>query len=239
MKKMNNILKLAIFLFILIIPVLATQAQLIDSDILKTTSDEFAAGAGFQQSASIETVSIIVIRTALGFLGLIFLVLTIMAGFKWMNAGGNDEEVKKAKTSVKNATIGLVVVLATYTITSFIFSSLPFSGGVDSSTAGVATGAGLVNVGVGGLIANIISVILGFLALIFLVLTIMAGFKWMTAGGNDEEVKKAQTSLKNAIIGLVIVLAAYAITYFIFNSLPFTAGGGSSMPDPTSAIIDN
>ncbi len=227
---MNNILKLAIFLFILIIPVLATQAQLIDSDILKTTSDEFAAGAGFQQSASIETVSIIVIRTALGFLGLIFLVLTIMAGFKWMNAGGNDEEVKKAKTSVKNAVIGLIVVLATYTMTVFIFERLPLTQGLDGSTSQVATESGLVNVGVGGLVATIIGVILGFLALIFLVLTIMAGFKWMTAGGNDEEVKKAQTSLKNAVIGLVIVLASYAITYFIFNSLPFS-GGESSMTE--------
>ena len=228
---MNNILKLVIFLFILAIPVIALQAQLIDPTILETTSDDFVTGSGFQQNTSVETVVTIVVRTALGFLGLIFLVLTIMAGFKWMNAGGNDEEVKKARTSVKNATIGLVVVLATYTITSFIFNSLPFSGGVDESTSQVATGSGLVNVGVGGLVANIIGVILGFLALIFLVLTIMAGFKWMTAGGNDEEVKKAQTSLKNAVIGLVIVLAAYAITYFVFNSLPFT-GGGSSMPNP-------
>lgn len=91
--------------------------------------------------------------------------------------------------------------------------------------------AGFSNIGIGSIAATLISIVLGFLALIFLVLTIMAGFKWMTAGGNDEEVKKAQTSLKNAVIGLVIVLAAYAITYFIFNTLPFS-GGGSTMPNP-------
>ena len=94
-----------------------------------------------------------------------------------------------------------------------------------------ASGAGFSNIEIGSIIATIISIALGLLALIFLVLTIVAGFKWMTAGGNDEEVKKAQTSLKNAVIGLIIVLASYAITYFIFNSLPFS-GGGSLMPNP-------
>jgi len=230
---MNNILKLTLFLFILVVPVLVSQAQLIDPTVLNLDekSNEFKVGAGFQD-ADIETVSIIVIKTALGFLGLIFLVLTIMAGFKWMNAGGNDEDVKKAQTSVKNATIGLIVVLAAYTMTVFVFERLPLANGLDESTSQVATGAGLVSMGVGGLVATIIGVILSFLALIFLVLTIMAGFKWMTAGGNDEEVKKAQTSLKNAVIGLVIVLASYAITYFIFNSLPFS-GGESSMTELT------
>ena len=80
------------------------------------------------------------------------------------------------------------------------------------------------------IIVSGIRIVLGFLALAFLVLTIIAGFKWMTAGGNDEEVKKAQTSLKNSVIGLIIILSAYMITYFIFNMLPFSVGG--LMPDP-------
>ncbi len=95
-----------------------------------------------------------------------------------------------------------------------------------------AAGAGFSQIGLGSVVANLIAIALSFLALIFLVLTIMAGFKWMNAGGNEEDVKKAQTSLKNAVIGLVIVLAAYAITYFIFNTLPFS-GGGSTLPQAT------
>jgi uncharacterized membrane protein len=110
---------------------------------------------------------------------------------------------------------------------------------VDSSVlsgqaAEVGSTAGFTGIGIGKIVATVISAVLGLLALLFLVLTIMAGFKWMTAGGNDEEVKKAVTSLKNAAIGLVVVLAAYAITYFIFNKLPF-AGGGSLMPAATGA----
>lgn len=75
------------------------------------------------------------------------------------------------------------------------------------------------------IISILIQTILGFLGIIFLVLTIMAGFKWMTAQGNEDTVKKAKTSLTNSIIGLLIVLAAYAITYSVFTYLPFTSNG--------------
>jgi hypothetical protein len=86
--------------------------------------------------------------------------------------------------------------------------------------------AGLTNISLGVLAANIIQVLLSLLGVIFLVLIIIAGFKWMTAAGNEEQIKKAQASMKSAIIGLVLILAAYAITYFVFNYLPF-AGGSS------------
>lgn len=98
--------------------------------------------------------------------------------------------------------------------------------GLDSITTTVATQANFGQVSIEVLVAKIIQIVLGLLAIIFLVLTILAGFRWMTAAGNEEEVKKAQATIKATIIGLVIILAAYAITYFIFRNLPFGGGGG-------------
>lgn len=97
-------------------------------------------------------------------------------------------------------------------------------GSLDSMTAVVAQQANFGQVDIGVLISKIIRIVLGFLGIIFLVLTILAGFRWMTSGGNEEAVKKAQGSIKTAIIGLVIVLAAYSITYFVFRWLPFSGG---------------
>lgn len=99
------------------------------------------------------------------------------------------------------------------------------SSGLVNITDAVAATANFGQVDVGVLVAQIIRIVLGFLAIIFLSLTIFAGFRWMTAGGNEEAVTKAQATIKMAIIGLVIVLAAYAITYFIFKYLPFGGGG--------------
>jgi len=76
------------------------------------------------------------------------------------------------------------------------------------------------------IIVAIIQIALSLLGIIFLIIIVFAGYSWMTAAGNEEAVKKAQDMIKRAIIGLVTVLMAYAITYFIFNQLPFSGGGG-------------
>jgi len=65
------------------------------------------------------------------------------------------------------------------------------------------------------IIATIIKVVLGFLGVIFVVLLIFAGIKYMTSGGDQEKVKDAVGQIKNAVIGLIIIVAAYSITYFI------------------------
>jgi cytochrome bd-type quinol oxidase subunit 2 len=61
----------------------------------------------------------ILIKAFLGFLGVIFLLLMIYAGYTWMMARGNEAEVDKAKKMIESAIIGLVVVLAAYAITLF------------------------------------------------------------------------------------------------------------------------
>ena len=66
-------------------------------------------------------------------------------------------------------------------------------------------------------IGRIIKIILGLLGTIFLVLTVYAGFLWMTAAGNDEQTAKALGILKTAVIGLLIILASYSITYFVLD----------------------
>ncbi|MFH1947081.1 MAG: hypothetical protein ABIJ23_02925 [Candidatus Magasanikbacteria bacterium] len=67
--------------------------------------------------------------------------------------------------------------------------------------------------------ATIIRAALGLLGTVSLVIILYAGFKWMTAGGNEESVKDAQKILTAAVIGLVIILSAYSITRFITSRL--------------------
>jgi hypothetical protein len=69
------------------------------------------------------------------------------------------------------------------------------------------------------IVARLVVVVLGFLAAIFLALTIYAGFRYMTAAGNEEQVKKAVAQIRDSVIGLLIVLASWALTYFILRVL--------------------
>lgn len=53
---------------------------------------------------------------------------------------------------------------------------------------------------------------------------IIGGFKYMTAGGEKDGVEQGQKYLTNAIIGLVIILAAYGITNFVVSRLTEATG---------------
>ncbi len=68
-------------------------------------------------------------------------------------------------------------------------------------------------------IGTVINVFLSFLGVFFLLLMIYGGFIWMMSRGNEQEIEKAKNIITNAIIGLIVVLAAYAITAFVGNLL--------------------
>ena len=65
-----------------------------------------------------------IIRTALGLLGIVAVVIIIMGGFTWMTAGGNDEKVEEAKKRLIQGVIGLAIVLASYALASYVISQL-------------------------------------------------------------------------------------------------------------------
>lgn len=64
-------------------------------------------------------------------------------------------------------------------------------------------------------VGNVIKTVLSLVGIIFLVLTVYAGYLWMTARGEDEQVTKAKEIIKSSIMGLFIVVSSYAITVFI------------------------
>lgn len=68
-------------------------------------------------------------------------------------------------------------------------------------------------------IGQLIRVLLGFLGVVAVVIILLGGFKWMTAGGNDEKVAEAKRLIIAGIIGLAIILSAYAIASFVISSI--------------------
>jgi hypothetical protein len=69
------------------------------------------------------------------------------------------------------------------------------------------------------IIGTVIQVFLGLLGVLFLVYMLYAGYNWMIAQGDEEKVTKAKETIQRAIIGLIIIIAAYAISYWVFGSL--------------------
>ena len=81
------------------------------------------------------------------------------------------------------------------------------------------------------IVARVIKAFLGLLGIIFIILILIAGFNWMTAQGDEQKIEKAKETLSRAVIGLIIIVAAYSITYFVFNNLEW-GGSGTTTGSP-------
>lgn len=95
----------------------------------------------------------------------------------------------------------------------------PAYAAVDDYLGDIQTGAGLTDAPLEDTIGSLIGVVLSVLGIVLLILVIYAGFLWMTAQGDSEQTKKARDIMINAVIGLIITLAAYAISSFVIDAL--------------------
>lgn len=78
-----------------------------------------AFGQG-KDPTDVRTIAVRMIKIALTLLGTIFLALMFYGGFKWMTAAGNEDQVGEAKKLIIQATIGLVIILSSYSLTVFV-----------------------------------------------------------------------------------------------------------------------
>ncbi len=94
-------------------------------------------------------------------------------------------------------------------------------GDVSAVTLGLSYAAdtGLASRDVRSTIASIIRAAMGLLGIVAVVIILIGGFTWMTAGGNEEKVGEAKKWIFSGVIGLAIILSAYALASFVINQL--------------------
>lgn len=77
--------------------------------------------------------------------------------------------------------------------------------------------------------ASVINILMGFLGIVAVVIILIGGFKWMTAGGNEDKITESKKMITAGIIGLLIILAAWGITIFVLNALLNATGANSNV----------
>lgn len=113
-------------------------------------------------------------------------------------------------------------------IVPFLMLSLPMAASAATVNLGLtsevegALGLGTADIRV--TVARIINVFMGLLGIIAVVIILYGGFIWMTAAGNEERVDKARKMIVAGVIGLAIILSAYAIARFVVNALVNATG---------------
>ncbi len=80
--------------------------------------------SGFDPNATVGDIMAQVIVSFLSLLGVVFIILIMLGGFKWMTSGGNEGKVLMAKQTIKRAVIGFVIIMSAYVITAFVFTAV-------------------------------------------------------------------------------------------------------------------
>lgn len=134
MKLNIKILKQIFFLFVLlsllVLPYFVFAQEEVNTNSNNPINKLRTVGSGeqgFYAEATPATFSLIIgqaVRILLSFLGIIFIILIILAGYHWMTAGGNQEDITKAKSSIKSSIVGLLIVVGAYAIWELISSQL-------------------------------------------------------------------------------------------------------------------
>ncbi len=110
----------------------------------------------------------------------------------------------------KRTRIGLAVAALALVAMPMIASAAPVT---EFTIFPVDTGLGTADLK--DTVVNIIQWVLGILALVAVALVIYGGFTWMTAAGNEERIEKGKKIISAAIVGLIVVILAWAIVIFV------------------------
>ncbi|MES2630735.1 MAG: hypothetical protein V4611_02150 [Patescibacteria group bacterium] len=147
------------------------------------------------------------IQIALVITGWIALFFILYGGFLFITGGGNTAQVEKARKSIFNAVIGLVIALGSIAITNLIFGLL--DGATTPNDYGVPqiSGDDLLRAGI-----NLVYYAAGIVAVIVI---IIAGLMYTTSMGDAGRITRSKGMILYAVIGLVVLMAAFAITNFI------------------------
>ncbi|RJQ33789.1 hypothetical protein C4566_02995 [Candidatus Parcubacteria bacterium] len=134
MKKIKKFLEYKLLLAVALFPVVTLAA---DNNYGLDTASQ-GTGVLTRKPYDIATY---VVNALLGLLGTLFTVLIILGGFKWMTAQGNKDKVQEARQLIVNASIGLAIVLLSYTIVRVAINSFqappgPCVPGVDPGCQG-------------------------------------------------------------------------------------------------------
>jgi amino acid transporter len=110
----------------------------------------------------------------------------------------------------------LVCLIAVLILPYFVFAGNPALDKLEQVAETEGPYADVKETTISEIAGTAVNAFLSLLGVIFIILILLAGYNWMTASGHEEKIKKAKETIWRAIIGLLIVVGAYAIWRFIF-----------------------
>jgi len=171
------------------------------------TSPEEAGGL----SPFIWKIVLNVIEIGLILAGWIALFFILYGGFLFITGGGNASQIEKARKSIFNAVIGLIISMGAIAVTNLAFGTLASSTDVDPQL-------GIPRINADDLLRNGINLVYYIAGIVAVIVIVIAGITYATSVGDSGRITRAKNMILYAVIGLVVLVAAFAITNFVMDN---------------------
>lgn len=137
--------------------------------------------------------------------------LILYGGFLFITGGGNASQVEKARKSIFNAVIGLVISLGAVAIVNLVYNVLIGTGPVDP-----VYGVRIINAD--ELLTNGLNLVYYIAGIVAVIVIIIAGLMYTTSMGDSGRVTRSKNMILYSVIGIGVIIAAYAITNFVVGT---------------------
>ncbi len=124
----------------------------------------------------------------------------------------------------------IVPLFASFLLVQILFFVLPTQAACDGYDSGDPYGldcgenSNLTNKDARDIVANLINIVLQISGIILILYIIYAGYLWMTAAGDDDQITKAKNIISACVVGLLIVLSSYSLASFVIGKLRLATG---------------
>ena len=149
-----------------------------------------------------------VVGMALTVVGYIAFFFIIFGGFQFLTGGSNPSQIEKARKTLFNAVIGLIISLSAVAVVNLIFNLV--------GPVSIVNGITLPAQSAETVLKNVLNIVYGLVGVIAVIVIIIGGINYATSSGDSARVTKGKNLLLYAIVGLAVVFTAFALTNYVF-----------------------
>lgn len=181
-----------------------------DTSVIKEFYKKTQPNISGNKFESVQDLMVTYTQIALSLAGYALMFALIYSGVKYMLAGDDESKLTSAKKNLYWSIIGFAIVFFSLAIFNLVIS--------EELGGKLANFSGNINIDIVVLITSIISWGLGIIGLLFMLLLVVNGFKYLISAGS-EGTESAKKGIFNAIIGIVIVAFSFAIAVLIQTTI--------------------
>lgn len=180
---------------------------------------KISGGSQFKGDKIAKGLAFKILDWVLGFIAILAVIMLSFAGIRYITSAGNPEGAKSATKTIQWAAAGLVLVMLAESVVRIVFPTkgsirdITGDTGLDPSQVFETADSG------SNLIISVLNWGLGFIAVLAVAMVIYSGFLLITARGAEEQQKTGTKMLMQSVIGLLIVMLAFAIVNIFIKGL--------------------